>query len=169
MVLQLEEYIMSKKKPAGKLEVGDNAPLFSLKNEQNKAIYLKDFLGKKVIVLYFYPKDGSKGCTAQACAFRDRFELFKEVGAEVIGISSDSISSHQSFSNKYQLPFLLLSDPEDKVRKLYGVKATFGIIPGRVTFIIDKQGIIRHIFSSQFNPKKHIDEALRILEKIKEE
>ncbi|MBD3193070.1 MAG: redoxin domain-containing protein [Candidatus Heimdallarchaeota archaeon] len=160
---------MSKKKPNGKLEVGDEAPLFTLKNEQDEEVALENFLGKKVIILYFYPKDGSKGCTAQACSFRDRYELFKEAGAEVIGISSDSSSSHQSFSNKYKLPFLLLSDPEDKVRELYGVKATLGIIPGRVTYIVDKQGIIRHIFSSQFNPKKHVDEALSILEKIKNE
>ena len=151
-----------------KVKVGEPAPLFSLPNEAGEEVKLEDYIGKKSIVLYFYPKDYTGGCTAQACSFRDRYELFLKAGAEVIGISADSSESHTEFSASYKLPFVLLSDEKNEVRKLYNVGSTLGIIPGRVTYIIDKQGIIQHIFSSQFNPKKHIDEALKILEKINE-
>jgi len=130
---------------------------------------MKDYIGKKILVVYFYPKDETAGCTTEACTFRDRYELFKKAEAEVIGISGDSIDSHTNFSSKYKLPFILLSDVDNNVRKSYGVKSTFGIIPGRVTYIIDRKGIIRHIFVSQFNPKKHVDEALKIIEEINNE
>jgi peroxiredoxin Q/BCP len=149
-----------------KIAVGQKAPLFSLPNKKGELINLKDFIGKKAIVLYFYPKDETRGCTTEACTFRDRYELFLKANAEVIGVSSDSVESHTQFSSKYKLPFILLSDENQEVRKMYNVGATFGLIPGRVTFIIDKKGIIRHIFSSQFNPKKHVEEALSVLEKI---
>lgn len=129
-------------------------------------VSLKDFKGKKSVVLYFYPKDDTPGCTVESCTFRDSYEVFKEVGAEVIGISSDSKDSHQKFASKYQLPFLLLSDEGGEIRKLYGVPSTMGLLPGRVTFVIDKNGIIRQVFSSQFRPKRHIEEALKTLETI---
>ena len=151
-----------------KVEIGSKAPLFSLPDKDGKNVNLKDFIGKKIIVLYFYPKDYTQGCTTQACSFRDRYELFKKADAEVIGVSSDSEEKHQEFSASYQLPFVLLSDVKGEVRKLYRVAKTMGLMPGRVTYIIDKKGIIRHIFSSQFNPKKHIDEALEIIAKINE-
>ncbi len=146
--------------------VGDKAPLFSLPDMNGKEIHLKDFIGKKILVVYFYPKNETAGCTTEACTFRDRYELFKKANAEVIGISGDSIDSHTNFSTKYNLPFILLSDEDNSVRKKYGVSATFGLIPGRVTYVIDKKGIIRHIFVSQFNPKKHVDEALKIIEEL---
>lgn len=130
---------------------------------------MKDYIGKKILVVYFYPKDETAGCTTEACTFRDRYELFKKAEAEVIGISGDSIDSHTNFSSKYKLPFILLSDVDNNVRNSYGVKSTFGIIPGRVTYIIDRKGVIRHIFVSQFNPKKHVDEALKIIEEINSE
>jgi peroxiredoxin Q/BCP len=152
-----------------KIEIGAKAPLFALPDKDGKKVNLKDYIGKKAIVLYFYPKDYTQGCTTQACSFRDRYELFKKADAEVIGVSSDSEESHQEFSTSYQLPFVLLSDVKGEVRKLFDVSKTMGLIPGRVTYIIDKKGIIRHIFSSQFNPKKHIDEALTILAKLNEE
>lgn len=126
-------------------------------------------MGKEELVLYFYPKDNTPGCTAQACASRDDFEVFKRNGAEVIGISSDSIDSHRGFASKHSLPFILLSDGEGKVRKTYGVPSTLGMLPGRVTYIIDRKGIVRHIFSSQFNPRKHVDEALKALRSLREE
>ncbi|NHJ32477.1 MAG: peroxiredoxin [Asgard group archaeon] len=151
------------------IEIGAKAPVFSLPDKDGKKVSLKDYIGKKAIVLYFYPKDYTQGCTTQACSFRDRYELFKKADAEVIGVSSDSEEKHQQFSTSYQLPFVLLSDVDGTVRKLYKVSKTMGIMPGRVTYIIDKKGIIRHIFSSQFNPKKHIDEALKVLTKINEE
>ena len=149
-----------------KVKVGDPAPLFSLPDSSGIEVKLKEYIGKKSIVLYFYPKDYTSGCTTEACTFRDRYELFLKAGAEVIGISGDSSESHTDFAATYKLPFVLLSDVKNKVRKLYKVGTTLGIIPGRVTYIIDKEGIIRHIFSSQFNPKKHIDEALLVLNEM---
>ena len=145
------------------IKIGDKAPDFSLPDQTGKMVRLKDFQGKKSVVLYFYPKDDTPGCTKESCTFRDHYEVFKEAGAEVIGISSDSTDSHQQFASKYRLPFLLLSDEGGKIRKLYGVGSTLGVLPGRVTYIIDKNGIIRHIFSSQFSPMKHVDEAMEFL------
>jgi peroxiredoxin Q/BCP len=160
---------MSDEPIQGKVKVGDLAPQFTLPNQSGQAISLTDFIGKKIIVLYFYPKDFSPGCTAEACAFRDSYEAFKEAGAEVIGVSSQSADSHQRFASTNLLPFILLSDEDGRVRKLYGVPSTLGLIPGRVTYIIDKKGIVRHIFSSQFNPTKHIDEALKTIKEISQE
>ena len=149
----------------GKLQVGDRAPDFTLPTQKTgESFHLYDMIGKSAIVLYFYPKDDTPGCTAEACSFRDSYEVFQEAGAEVVGVSSDSEKSHQQFADKYKLPFILLSDLGGVVRKHYGVPTTFGLLPGRVTYIIDKQGIIRHIFSSQFAPEKHIVEAIRVLQ-----
>ena len=150
----------------GKVQVGDLAPDFTLPASTGQSISLASFRGKKNVVLYFYPKDNTAGCTAEACSFRDNYEVFKDAGAEVIGISSDSEASHQRFATRHHLPFILLSDRGGKVRKRYGVPSTFGLLPGRVTYIIDKQGIVRHIFSAQFTPLKHIDEALKQLESL---
>ena len=153
----------------GRLKVGDSAPDFTLPSQTGEFVSLKEMIGKKEIVLYFYPKDNTPGCTTEACAFRDSYEVFKEFGAEVIGVSSDSTESHRGFAARYGLPFTLLSDAEGKVRKLYSVPSTFGIIPGRVTYIIDIKGIVRHIFSSQMNPRKHIDEAVGVMRSIREQ
>ena len=146
-----------------KVQVGDLAPDFTLSTQSGTQVSLKDFRGKTNVVLFFYPKDNTAGCTAEACSFRDNYEVFKEAGAEVIGISSDSVESHAGFVTKNRLPFILLSDQGGSVRKQYGVPATFGLLPGRVTYVIDKQGAVRHIFSSQFAPNKHVDEALQVL------
>jgi peroxiredoxin Q/BCP len=146
-----------------KLKTGDKAPLFSLPDQAGKMINLADFIGKSNLVIYFYPRDDSYGCTKEACSFRDNYEDFKESGAEVIGISADDESSHRSFSARHRLPFILLSDKDKKVAGLYGVGRSLGILPGRVTFVVDKQGVIRMIYSSQVNFQKHIDEALEIL------
>lgn len=149
---------------AKKVQVSDTAPDFTLPSQDGKMVSLQDFLGKTALVIYFYPKDDSTGCTKEACSFRDSYEVFKEAGAEVIGISADSEETHQQFAKRYRLQFVLLSDKDGAARKSYGVPATFGFIPGRVTYIIDKQGIVRHIFSSQFMPEKHIEEALKTLQ-----
>ena len=109
-------------------------------------------------------KDNTPGCTTEACSFRDSYEVFKDAGAEVIGVSSDSAASHEQFAKQHSLPFVLLSDENGAVRKRYGVPTTFGLLPGRVTYIIDKQGIVRNIFSSQFTPEKHISEALKTIQ-----
>jgi peroxiredoxin Q/BCP len=149
------------------IKVGDRAPDFSLTSQTGETVKLSDFLGKKAVVVYFYPKDDTPGCTAESCAFRDSYEVFKEAGAEVIGISGDSTQSHQQFASKYNLPFILLSDPNNKVRKLFGVPSTLFILPGRVTYVIDKEGIVRHIFDSMLDFKGHVDQSLKTLESVK--
>lgn len=152
---------------AEKVKVGDQAPIFSLQSEDDETVYLSGLIGKSPIVLYFYPKDNTAVCTKQACAFRDSFEEFRDIeDAIVLGISSDSVQSHKNFSEEYKLPFALLSDPGGRVRKLYGVPKTLGLLPGRVTYVIDKEGIVRHIFSSQLDYKKHIEEALSALKSL---
>ena len=148
---------------ANRIEIGAPAPDFTLPDAQGKPVKLSDYKGKSAVVLYFYPKDYTPGCTAEACSFRDSYDVFKEAGAEVIGVSSDSSGSHQSFAARFGLPFVLLSDRSGAVRRLYGVPFTFGLLPGRVTYVIDKDGIIRHIFNSQFAATRHVEEALRIL------
>ncbi len=153
-------------KRAKSVQVGDHAPDFTLSNQSGEPVRLSDFLGKTDIVLYFYPKDDTSGCTTEACSFRDSYEVFKDAGAEVIGVSSDSAESHQRFAAKNRLPFILLSDAGGALRKRYGVPTTFGLLPGRVTYIIDKQGVVRNIFSSQFTPEKHITEALKTLQAL---
>ena len=160
---------MSEETVKDRVEVGDTAPDFTLPNQSGEMVSLRDFVGKKTVVLYFYPRDFSLGCTAEACAFRDSYEVFKEAGAEVIGVSSQSVDSHKRFAATNMLTFILLSDQDGKVRKLYGASSAFGLMPGRVTYVIDKKGIIRHVFSSQLNPKKHIEEALRIINEISKE
>ncbi len=145
----------------GKLQVGDRAPDFTLPTQKTgESFHLQDMIGKSIIVMYFYPKDNTPGCTAEACSFRDNYEVFKQAGAEVIGVSSDSEESHQNFASKHSLPFILLSDKKGVLRKQYGVPAAMGVLPGRVTYVIDKQGVVRHIFNDMFNAQKHIAEAL---------
>ena len=148
------------------IEIGSKAPEFSLPDQQGKRVNLSDYLGKTNLVVYFYPKDESYGCTKEACSFRDNYEVFREAGAEVIGISSDDVASHQAFAANHKLPFILLSDKDRSVAGRYGVGKSLGILPGRVTFVIDKQGIIRMIFSSQLSFEKHIEEAIAMLKKI---
>jgi len=146
-----------------RIRVGDRAPDFELMSQKGEMVRLGNFLGKKAVVLYFYPKDETPGCTKEACAFRDSYEVFKDAGAEVIGISSDTEESHSIFSLKYSLPFALLSDENGKVRREFGVPSSMGLLPGRVTYVIDKDGIVRNIFSSQTDIEGHINEALKVL------
>jgi thioredoxin-dependent peroxiredoxin len=148
------------------IQTGDVAPDFTLSSQTGEPVSLQDFRGNKCVVLYFYPKDDTPGCTAESCGFRDSYEAFVEAGAQVIGISGDSVNSHQQFAAKYQLPFTLLSDTGNKVRKLYGVPATLGLLPGRVTYVIDKEGTVRHIFNSQLNFQGHIEESLKTLKSL---
>ena len=148
------------------IKIGDRVPDFSLASQSGATVKLSDFLGKKCVVLYFYPKDDTPGCTAESCAFRDSYEVFSEAGAEVIGISGDSVDSHVRFAAKYNLPFTLLSDENNQVRKLFGVPATMFILPGRVTYVIDQEGIVRHIFDSMLDFKAHVDEALKTVKSL---
>jgi peroxiredoxin Q/BCP len=117
-------------------------------------------------VLYFYPRDETAGCTRQACAFRDEFEEFARLDAEVIGISSDSVASHERFAKRHDLPFTLLSDEGGRVRRLYGVPSTLGLFPGRVTYVIDEGGVVRDVFSSQLGVTRHVEEALKAIREI---
>ena len=148
------------------LEPGSPAPGFRLQTSTGEYVSLEDFHGKKNVVVYFYPKDFTRGCTAEACEFRDSYEEFKNLGAEVIGISSDNQKSHEAFASEHKLPFILLSDPDGSARKSYGVKKTFGLVPGRVSFVIDKNGIVRHVFSSQSRATAHVSEALAVLKSL---
>lgn len=148
------------------LKVGDTVPDVSLLSQTGETVNLKDFVGQKAIVLYFYPKDDTPGCTAESCAFRDSYQVFQDAGAEVIGISGDSPDSHSQFAAKHQLPFTLLSDTGNKIRKLFGVPSTLGLLPGRVTYIIDQAGVVRNIFNSQLNFKGHVEAALKTLKEM---
>lgn len=132
-------------------------------------VTLSEYFGKKNVVLYFYPMDESPGCTKEACTFRDSYEELTNLGAEVLGVSGQSVESHKSFASHYGLPFILLSDKDNKVRELYGVPSTMGIIPGRVTYIIDKEGVVRHIFNSQTQAPRHVEEAKKALMEIEKE
>jgi peroxiredoxin Q/BCP len=149
------------------IRVGDIAPDFTLPKQDGSTVSLKELLAKGAVVLYFYPKDDTPGCTAEACSFRDAYEDFKDAGAEVVGISSDSAGSHKAFADRHRLPFVLVSDQGGKVRKLYGVPSTLVLLPGRVTYVIDAGGVVRHVFNSQLNVGKHVTEALEVLKKSK--
>jgi peroxiredoxin Q/BCP len=147
------------------LRVGDTAPDFTLPDQTGTPVTLSAKLAQRVVVLYFYPKDETRGCTAEACSFRDNYESFTDAGAEVIGISSDTVESHERFAGHHALPFVLLSDADKAVRKLYGA-TTLGVAPGRITFVIDREGVIRHAFSSLTNIGGHVDEALAIVKQL---
>jgi thioredoxin-dependent peroxiredoxin len=151
------------------VKVGDKAPDFTLPSQMGDNVALSEFLGKKNTVLYFYPKDETIGCTKEACRFRDSYEELTNLGAEVLGVSGQSVESHKSFASHYGLPFILLSDVGNKVRELYGVPSTMGILPGRVTYIIDKKGIVRHIFNSQTQAERHVEEAKKTLTELETE
>ncbi|AKG20650.1 peroxiredoxin [Calothrix sp. 336/3] len=147
------------------VKIGDRAPNFTLPSQNGSTVSLGDFQGKS-LVLYFYPKDDTPGCTAESCAFRDQYEVFKAAGAEVVGVSSDSPESHQKFAAKYQLPFILLSDKGDQVRKQYGATAILGLFPGRVTYVIDGKGVVQYVFDSMLNFKGHVEEALKTIQSM---
>jgi len=154
---------------ASGIQVGDKAPDFTLPSQAGEQVRLHDRLGERVVVLYFFPKDGTPGCTAEACAFRDSHEVFAETGAEVIGVSSDSVDSHATFAGRHDLPFTLLSDEGGQVRKSYGVPPVLGLLPGRVTYVIDHQGTVRHVFSSMTRISRHINEALDMVRQLQAE
>jgi peroxiredoxin Q/BCP len=151
------------------VQVGDKAPDFTLPSQSGDRVRLRDRLGERVVVLYFYPKDNTSGCTAEACAFRDSHEVFTEAGAEVIGISSDSAERHAAFAGQHSLPFTLLSDQGGRVRRQYGVPAVLGLLPGRVTYVIDRQGTVRHVFNSMININQHVGDALEVVRQLQAE
>lgn len=146
------------------LKVGDTLPDFKAKDTNGNLFNSQDYIGKHSLVIYFYPKDDTPGCTTQACGFRDNYQEFKDLGAEVIGISSDTVQSHLKFKSKFNLPFILLSDNDKKLRRLFGVENDFLFIPGRQTYVIDHKGVIVMIFNSM-SSMIHIKKALQILKK----
>ncbi|AFY69970.1 Peroxiredoxin [Thalassoporum mexicanum PCC 7367] len=148
------------------ISIGDRAPDFTLVSQTGERFNLGDLLGQKSIVLYFYPKDNTPGCTKESCAFRDRYDVFQAAGAEVIGISADSAQSHQQFAGKYDLPFTLLSDPDNHVRNLFGVPKTMWVLPGRVTYVIDRNGVVKHIYDSMLDFQAHVDQALDTIKSL---
>ncbi len=150
-----------------RVEVGDKVPHFRLYNQDGKIIDITHYIGKPMVI-YFYPKDNTPGCTKEACGFRDEYHRFSKAGIRVFGISEDSVESHKKFKSKYRLPFDLLSDKNNQVRKAFGVEPDlFGLIPGRVTFVIDRHGIVRLIIDNQLNINKHIESALKAVDALK--
>lgn len=150
-----------------KIKAGDTIPAFELPDENGQTVRIEDFRGKP-LVIYFYPKDDTPGCTKEACSFRDQFGDFTDEGVVVFGISADSPADHMAFKRKYSLPFSLLSDQSNAVRKLFGVPGDlFGLIPGRVTYIVDAEGVVRHVFNSQINAAKHVSESLKFIRGMK--
>ncbi len=158
----------SQSKLMNEIKTGSTIPQFSLPDQNGTMFDINSVIGKKNLVIYFYPKDDTPGCTAEACSFRDQFEVFTEADAVIIGISGQSVESHKDFAEKHRLTFTLLSDKGNKIRKLFDVPTNFlGLIPGRVTYIADKTGKVIYIFNSQTQATKHVDEALRILKELK--
>lgn len=146
--------------------VGDRAPQFDVAAADGARLELGELIAKGPLVVFFYPKDDTPGCTAEACSFRDSYAAFIESGAQVIGVSSDSADSHASFAQKNQLPFPLASDPGGVMRKAFGVPKALGLLPGRVTYVIDRGGIVRSVFNSMFAPQKHVESALNVLKTL---
>jgi peroxiredoxin Q/BCP len=150
------------------IQVGDEAPDFPFTLKDGSPVSLKSLLQKKAVVLYFYPKDDTPGCTKEACSFRDAYESFSEAGAEVIGVSADASSKHEAFAARHRLPFTLVSDEDGSLRQRYGVPRSFlGLLPGRVTYVIDRKGIVQHVFNSQIQATRHITEALDVIKRLR--
>jgi peroxiredoxin Q/BCP len=148
------------------MKIGEKIPHFTATDTHGNAFDSHSIIGIKPVVIYFYPKNNTPGCNAQACSFRDQYQDFTDIGATVIGISGDSQASHEKFTQKYNLPFTLLSDNDKKIRQAFDVPTgLFGLLPGRVTYVADKEGIVRMIFDSQM-ATKHIPKALEAIKKL---
>jgi thioredoxin-dependent peroxiredoxin len=143
------------------LAIGDRLPDFTATDHTGRTIRSGDLVGKRALVVYFYPKNNTPACTAEACEFRNFSDEFAAAGAEVLGVSGDSDPSHRAFAARFKLPFGLVSDSSGELRRLFGVPKTFGLLPGRVTYVFDAAGVLRHVFSSQLRAKAHVEEALK--------
>lgn len=149
------------------LKTGDLIPPLTLPDQNGNNVSLSDLTGSSPVVIYFYPKDETPGCIAEACSFRDQYEDFEAAGAKVFGISGDSVKSHAKFAKRLKLNFSLLSDQSKKAERAFGVERNlFGLVPGRVTFVFDKEGKLQYEFNSAIQATKHISEALQALKKI---
>lgn len=145
------------------MNIGEIAPTLTLKDSSGGDFDLSSLIGKKWTVLFFYPADNTPVCTKEACAFRDSYDIFTSAGAEVVGISSDTVATHGEFVRKHSLRFPVLSDPDGAARKAFGVPSSMLILPGRVTYVIDPAGIVRLVFSAQLQAERHVEEALSII------
>jgi peroxiredoxin Q/BCP len=148
------------------LAIGDPAPQLTLVTHTGQQISLADFRGKQPVVVFFYPMDGTPACTREACSFRDAYEDFVGTGAALIGVSASSSARHRAFASDHGLPYLLVSDRGGQVRRAFGVPRLLGFLPGRVTYVIDREGIIRHIVRAQLGPTRHVEESLEALRKL---
>jgi peroxiredoxin Q/BCP len=148
------------------IQAGDAAPDFTVTASDGRRVSLAEFRGQRAVVLFFYPRDNTAVCTQEACAFRDAYEDFTQAGAVVIGVSSDSDDSHQAFARSHRLPYILVADVKGELRRIFGVPKTMLVLPGRVTYVIDRDGIVRHLFNALFQSKQHVDEALRIVKEL---
>jgi peroxiredoxin Q/BCP len=149
------------------LAPGDPLPNPELLSSQGKSIHLHDCFGDTALVIYFYPKDHTFGCTIESCDFRDQYQAFLAQGAHVVGISRDDIDSHRSFVAKHHLPFPLLSDSQGIAHQLFGVKKVLGVLPARVTFVALRPGVIRHVYQSELAFRAHATDALSALDRLK--
>jgi peroxiredoxin Q/BCP len=163
-VLYCRELAMAERKHSTR--PGDPVPDVVLLDENGAEVKLRDLVTDRPLVICFYPKDGTPVCTMEACRFRDAYDDFRGLDARVVGISSDPPDSHRAFSERHGLPFPLLSDPDGAARRAFGTGKTLGILDARVTYVADASGIVRHVFSSQFRPGKHVREALRGLREL---
>jgi thioredoxin-dependent peroxiredoxin len=148
------------------IDIGDRVPDLTLTAQDGRRFSLADFKGKQAVVLFFYPKDNTPICTREACSFRDGYEEFVKASAVVIGVSSDSDQSHRAFAESQRLPYLLVADSDGSLRKSFGVPKTLGILPGRVTYVIDRDSVVRQIINSQFQAQIHVDEALKAVREL---
>jgi peroxiredoxin Q/BCP len=142
------------------VQVGDTAPTFTAPLQDGGTFDSATLLGRKWLVLFFYPKDNTPVCTREACAFRDSYEAFVAAGAEVVGVSSDSAATHARFAEKHRLPFPIVADTDRRRRRLFGVVNPLGVIPGRVTYVIDREGVVRLVYAALFASDKHVKQAL---------
>lgn len=165
VVLILTVFSVFRSSAQNPLKVGDKIPSFELKDQSGENFDIDQYIGNTAMVIYFYPKDDTPGCTKEACSFRDSYEAFTDKNIKVIGISSDDVESHKNFAAKYNLPFTLLADTESEVRDLFGVKSNaFGLIPGRVTYVVDQKGEIIFMYDSQLKAAKHIEESIKAID-----
>ena len=146
-----------------KLAVGDSVPLFKAPLGDGTTFDASDYVGKTSLVIFFYPKDNTPLCTQEACSFRDAYQQFVDAGAEVIGVSADTPASHKAFAEKHTLPFPIISDCDGHLRKLFGVPKLLGFLPGRVTYVIDRHGILKMSFNSSFTASGHVQRALELI------
>ena len=151
------------------LQLGEKIPAFTSQDHEGAEISSESLLGAGPVVIFFYPADNTPGCTAQVCSFRDQHQDFAEAGARVVGVSGDSVESHAAFVEERGLPYTLLSDQGNRLRKAFGVPRGFlGLAPGRVTFVLDAGGTVRAVTNSSLNPLKHVTEALDVVRELQQ-